>query len=135
MDTLSKQERSERMSRVRGKDTGPELAVRRLAHGMGFRYRLHVRELPGAPDLVFPRMRKIIFVHGCFWHRHSNCRLARWPKSKLGFWVPKLNANRDRDAENIKALRKSGWKVKIIWECQTKNVTRVRKNIERFLAT
>lgn len=80
-------------------------------------------------------MRKIIFVHGCFWHRHSNCRLARWPKSKLGFWVPKLNANRDRDAENIKALRKSGWKVKIIWECQTKNVTRVRKNIERFLAT
>jgi DNA mismatch endonuclease (patch repair protein) len=121
------------MSRVRGKDTGPEMVVRKLVHGMGFRYRLHVRGLPGAPDLVFSKLRKVIFVHGCFWHRHQNCQLARLPKSKLDFWIPKLNSNRERDAENTKTLRKNGWKVKIIWECQLKNSNQVQKSVARFL--
>ena len=134
MDTLTKRERSERMSRVRGKDTGPELAVRKLAHSMGYRYRLHVRDLPGAPDLVFPRLRKIILVHGCFWHRHANCKLARLPKSRLEFWLPKLNGNHTRDLENVRALRKNGWKVKIIWECQINRIAQLRKSLSSFLA-
>ena len=102
MDTLSKAQRSERMSRVRGKDTKPELLVRRLVHGMGYRYRLHRRDLPGTPDLVFPGRRKVIFVHGCFWHRHPDpaCKLARLPKSRTDFWLPKLEGNRARDIEN-----------------------------------
>jgi len=135
MDTLSQQGRSEQMSRIKATDTGPEMVVRRLAHSLGFRYKLHVRDLPGTPDLVFPRLRKIIFVHGCFWHRHNGCSLARLPKSKMDFWVPKLNGNRDRDGKNTKALRRDGWKVKIIWECQTKKPKRVQKSIERFLSS
>ena len=133
MDTLSKKERSERMSLVRGKDTGPEMVVRKLVHSMGFRYRLHVHELPSAPDRVFPRLKKIVFVHGCFWHRHRNCSLARLPKSRLEFWVPKLNGNQTRDLENTRLLRKDGWKVKIIWECQTNNPIHLRKSLESFL--
>ena len=95
---MTRAERSERMSRVRSKDTGPELVVRRLIHGMGFRYRLHVHDLPGHPDMVFPRRGKIIFVRGYFWHRHGKCKNTRWPKSKLNFWKPKLEGNRARDA-------------------------------------
>jgi DNA mismatch endonuclease (patch repair protein) len=98
MDTLTPSERSERMSRVRSKDTKPEILVRRLVHGMGYRYKLHARSLPGSPDLVFPTLRKIIFIHGCFWHRHGTCKNTRWPKSKLKFWRPKLEENRRRDA-------------------------------------
>jgi DNA mismatch endonuclease, patch repair protein len=118
MDTLSKSERSARMSLVRSTDTKPELLVRRLVHGLGYRYRLHVPKLPGRPDIVFPRMRKVIFVHGCFWHRHPRCHLARLPKSKLSFWVPKLTLNRRRDVLNIRRLRHAGWQVEVIWECQ-----------------
>jgi DNA mismatch endonuclease (patch repair protein) len=123
------------MSRIKAADTGPEMVVRKLAHGMGFRFRLHARDLPGTPDLVFPRLGKVIFVHGCFWHRHANCPLARLPKSRLEFWVPKLNGNRDRDVKNTKALRRSGWEVKIIWECQTTELNQVQKSIERFLVS
>ncbi|MEK6562320.1 MAG: very short patch repair endonuclease [Candidatus Binatota bacterium] len=97
------------MSRIRAKDTKPELMVRRMVHGMGFRYRLHSKKLPGCPDLVFHRKRKVLFVHGCFWHRHKNCGNDRPPKSRLGFWLPKLDENRKRDVKNKTRLRRLGW--------------------------
>ena len=115
MDNLTKQERSERMSRIKGANTGPEMIVRRLVHGMGFRYRLHVRDLPGGPDMVFPRLGKIILVHGCFWHQHPGC--GRQPKSRLDFWAKKLFQNRERDLRNQRKLRSLGWRVLIVWEC------------------
>ncbi len=134
MDTLSRAERSERMGRVRSKDTKPEMLVRKLTHGMGFRYRLHVRGLPGYPDLVFPGRHKVIFVHGCFWHRHgSRCPLTRWPKSKLEFWKPKLEQNRRRDARNRRKLRNLGWNVLVVWECQLKNRTVLGRRLRSFL--
>ena len=114
MDNLSKQERSERMSRIKGADTGPEMIVRRLVHHMGFRYRLHVRALPGNPDMVFPRLGKIIFVHGCFWHQHPGC--GRMPKSRLDFWKTKLSQNRQRDLRNLRMLQSMGWRTLIVWE-------------------
>lgn len=121
------------MSRIRSKDTGPEWQVRRLVHGMGFRYRLHTRDLPGRPDLVFRPKRKVIFVHGCFWHAHDACKLARAPKSRQDFWLPKLAANKERDARAIRALRATGWKVLVIWECQLSKNTVLRRRIQRFL--
>lgn len=123
------------MSRVRGRDTKPEMLVRRLAHGMGYRYRLHRRDLPGSPDLVFPSRQKVIFVHGCFWHRHldPDCKLARLPKSKLDFWGPKLETNRERDERNLALLAELGWDVLIIWECQTKNREELKARIGEFL--
>src|SRR5580698_5989781 len=107
MDTLSRVARSERMARVKGKNTGPEILVRRTVYRLGFRYRLHDRSLPGKPDLVLKKRRKVIFVHGCFWHRHAatSCKLARLPKSRLDFWRPKLQSNRLRDVRNVAALR------------------------------
>lgn len=131
MDTLSVSERSARMALVRGKDTGPELAVRRLVHRMGYRYRLHRRQLPGAPDLVFVGRRKVIFVHGCFWHRHAGC--GRTPKSRPEFWVPKLTANRRRDLRNQHALRRLGWQFLVIWECQLRRLALVERRVRRFL--
>jgi DNA mismatch endonuclease, patch repair protein len=105
------------MSRVRGRGTAPEMLVRRIVHALGYRYRLHRRDLPGCPDLVFGKRKKIIFVHGCFWHRHddSACKLARLPKSRLDFWLPKLEANRQRDERNQARLVAIGWKSLIIW--------------------
>jgi len=100
---------------------------------MGYRYRLHVRSLPGTPDLVFRRLRKVIFVHGCFWHRHAGCALARLPKSRADFWVPKLEGNATRDARNLRALRKAAWKVMTIWECQLRDASRLASRIRRFL--
>jgi DNA mismatch endonuclease (patch repair protein) len=119
-DTLTRAERSERMSRVKGRDTGPEWAVRRLVHGLGYRYRLHRKDLPGCPDLVFPSRRKVIFVHGCFWHRHPDpaCKFARLPKSRLEFWVPKLESNRARDLHSQARLIDMGWQIMIVWECE-----------------
>ncbi|WP_031410490.1 very short patch repair endonuclease [Thiomonas sp. FB-Cd] len=133
MDTVSRQRRSEIMGRVRSKDTGPELIVRRLVHAMGFRYRLHGKDLPGRPDLVFRRRGKVIFVHGCFWHRHDGCVLARLPKSRTDFWLPKLEANKERDERNRRDLKRSGWKVLTVWECQLSRVELLRKKIRRFL--
>lgn len=136
-DTLTPQERSERMGRVRNKDTKPELVVRRLIHSMGFRYRLHSRTLPGNPDIVFRSKSKAIFVHGCFWHRHddSRCSLARWPKSKLDFWVPKLEGNAARDIANQQKLHSLGWKVLVIWECQLRNRETLALRIRQFMET
>ena len=133
MDTLDGQQRSARMSLVRAKNTKPELLVRRLVRGLGYRYRLHRRALPGTPDLVFSGRDKVIFVHGCFWHRHRGCALARMPKSRLEFWVPKLEGNAQRDARDVRALRRLGWGVMTIWECQLRDMTRLKNRIRRFL--
>lgn len=132
-DKLSPKERSERMSRVRGKDSKAELAVRSLVHGLGYRYRLHAKDLPGKPDLVFRPRKKAIFVHGCFWHRHKDCKLARLPKSKLDFWIPKLEGNRKRDVRDQTALLKSGWKYLVIWECEIRDKNKLTRKIIRFL--
>ncbi|WP_347258632.1 very short patch repair endonuclease [Methylocaldum sp.] len=133
MDTLSPEERSKRMSLIRGTGSAPEIKLRRLVHGMGFRYRLHVKELPGKPDLVFPSKRAVIFMHGCFWHRHPDCKLARLPKSKLDFWKPKLEANKERDLRNQKELRSLGWRVLVVWECEIDNTERLSLIIREFL--
>ena len=135
MDTLTRIERSKRMALIHGKDTKPELLVRKIARSSGYRFRLHVPDLPGKPDIVFPKQKKVIFVHGCFWHRHPRpgCALARLPKSKLRFWLPKLTANRRRDLRNIARLRRDRWKVTVVWECQLMNPISVEKRIMRFL--
>lgn len=135
MDSLTRSQRSERMGRIKGKDTKPELLVRRLTHGMGFRYRLHDGRFPGRPDLVFPARKKAIFVHGCFWHRHASesCKLGRLPKSRLDFWLPKLEANRLRDERNLAELERLGWQVLVIWECELKDSTALASRIKAFL--
>ena len=134
MDTLTPAQRSERMSRVRGNGSAVELRVRSLVHRMGYRFRLHGAKLPGKPDLVFAGRRKVIFVHGCFWHRHPdpNCRLARLPKSRQDFWVPKLEGNRARDERNAVALHRLGWGVLSIWECQMRDEAFLRNKIRTF---
>lgn len=118
VDTISEAMRSEVMSRVRHKDTRPEMAVRRLVHQAGFRYRLHVAHLPGRPDLVFKGRKKVIFVHGCFWHSHPGCRHARVPKSRTDFWLAKLASNRARDERNLRSLTDGGWEILVVWECE-----------------
>ena len=132
-DRLSPEERSAHMRRIRKTDTKPEIAIRKLAHGLGYRFRLHRRDLPGTPDLVFPRLRKIIFVHGCFWHQHSGCRLARPPKARPDYWQPKLRRNQERDAAARQALEAAGWSVLVIWECETPNTATLRLGIDEFL--
>lgn len=135
MDTLTRQERSKRMALVRGRDTKPEMRVRRLVHALGYRYRLHRSELPGKPDLVFGPRRKIIFVHGCFWHRHPDptCKLARLPKTRQDFWLPKLEGNRARDESNNAMLTEMGWDVLEIWECETADMEALTTKIKGFL--
>lgn len=131
-DPLTPAERSERMSRIRSSDTKPEMEVRRLIHKMGYRYGLHSKDLPGHPDLVFRRRGKVIFVHGCFWHQHG-CRQYRMPKSRLEFWLPKLENNIKRDKIELEQLLKAGWETMIIWECQLKNMGEVRDRVMSFL--
>jgi DNA mismatch endonuclease (patch repair protein) len=132
MDTFTPAERSAVMRRVRGKDTEPEMVVRRMIHRMGLRYALHRRDLPGNPDLVFVSRARIVFVHGCFWHGHS-CRSGRnRPSSNRGYWIPKLERNCARDRANQRALRRAGWRVLTIWECETRKPERLRARLERF---
>jgi DNA mismatch endonuclease (patch repair protein) len=133
MDTFTAEERAAIMRRIRGKDTRPEMAVRRMIHRMGFRYALHRADLPGNPDLVFPCHGKVLFVHGCFWHGHS-CRAGRnRPHSNRRYWIPKLDRNKARDAANRRRLRALGWEVLTVWECQLKNPERLRRRIGEFL--
>ena len=124
------------MSRVRNRDTKPEMIVRRFLHRLGFRYRLHDRQLPGAPDVVFRSRRKVIFIHGCFWHRHSNpaCKLARMPKSKVDFWWPKLEANRVRDLRNQSVLDAMGWRYLVVWECELRHKEQLENRLLAFLS-
>lgn len=113
--------RSALMAMVRGKDTKPELVVRSTLHAMGFRFRLHRRDLPGSPDIVLPRLRLAILVHGCFWHRHEGCRLASMPKTRKDFWGAKFEANVRRDRRNVEAIRGLGWRAEVVWECETRS--------------
>jgi DNA mismatch endonuclease, patch repair protein len=133
MDTLTAEQRSERMSRVKAVDSAAELIVRRIAHRLGYRYRKHVAGLAGRPDLVFAGRRKIVFVHGCFWHRHDCPAGRRLPKSRIDFWKNKLERNRERDAEHLRQLDVQGWKVLVVWECETKDPARIEERLKRFL--
>ena len=132
-DTLTPIERSELMSRIRGKDSDPEMRLRRLIHRLGYRYRLHVKNLPGTPDLVFPSRRAVIFMHGCFWHHHEGCKLARLPKSKLDFWKKKLESNKNRDASQQLRLHELGWRVLVVWESELDDNDRLTMTIRQFL--
>ncbi|WP_167089332.1 very short patch repair endonuclease [Parvibaculum indicum] len=131
-------ERSAQMARVRSKNTKPELVVRKLAHSLGYRYRLNRRDLPGTPDLVFPRLKKIIFVHGCFWHQHkdANCWRSRIPKTRQDFWIPKLQGNVARDTRSQDELRRMGWDVLVVWECETtpSQIDKLKETISDFLS-
>ena len=130
-DIFDSKRRSELMAGIRGRDTSPELKVRRVAHRMGLRFRLHRKDLPGRPDLVFPRHRLVVFVHGCFWHRHAGCRHASTPKTRIAFWTAKFAANVARDVRQEEALRSLGWRVLVIWECETRH----KAVVERRLAS
>ncbi len=131
IDHLTPKQRSAAMAKVRGKDTTPEMKVRRLVHSMGYRYRLHRKDLPGKPDMVFPRLRKIVFVHGCFWHMH---RCKRLPVTKQDYWKPKFEENKKRDQRNRRQLRRLGWDVFVVWECWTKKPATLKPRLERFLS-
>jgi DNA mismatch endonuclease (patch repair protein) len=133
MGSLSPEERTIRMRLIRKVDTKPELIVRRLAHALGLRFRLHRRDLPGTPDLAFPRHRKVVLVHGCFWHQHEGCRLARQPRSKPDYWLPKLARNVERDRLVEARLAELGWEPLVIWECETRNADLIRERLARFL--
>ena len=134
MDTFTAAQRSAVMRRVRSAGTGPEMAVRRMVHGLGYRYALHRSGLPGRPDLAFPCRKKVIFVHGCFWHGHY-CRAGRnRPASNRDYWLPKLDRNKSRDRAHRRNLRAMGWKVLAVWECQLNRPERVRDRISKFLS-
>ena len=121
------------MRKIRAKNTSPELVVRSLVHGMGFRYRLHSPKFPGKPDLVFRRLKKIIEVRGCFWHQHGGCIDSHIPKTRLKYWIPKLKRNQDRDIENLQSLKALGFRVLTVWECEVKNENRLVIKLGRFL--
>ncbi|MHC0504712.1 very short patch repair endonuclease [Achromobacter aegrifaciens] len=121
------------MRSVRQKNTTPEMVVRRMAHAMGARYRLHPKSLPGRPDLVFPRRHLCIFIHGCFWHRHPGCRLASTPSSNVEFWSEKFERNIERDVRKEKELRGAGWRVETIWECQTRDLVKLKVRLKKLL--
>jgi DNA mismatch endonuclease (patch repair protein) len=121
------------MARVKSRDSRPELAVRRGAHALGFRFRLHRRDLPGTPDLVFPRLNKVIFVHGCFWHRHPGCSRTTSPKTRAAYWEEKFQANIARDAARLAELRELGWEVLVVWECETFNRAALSERLRSFL--
>ncbi|RJP34203.1 MAG: DNA mismatch endonuclease Vsr [Candidatus Omnitrophota bacterium] len=132
-DNLSFEQRKYCMSQIREKDTKPEIIIRKIVHALGYRFRLHRRDLPGCPDLVFPSRRKIIFVHGCFWHRHSGCSKSTTPTTRNDYWIKKFKGNVKRDRTNIKSLRNQGWDVLVIWECETKETEKLYENIKYFL--
>ncbi|HKT11978.1 MAG TPA: very short patch repair endonuclease [Terriglobia bacterium] len=132
-DTVSKVQRSKNMRAVRSHETGPEMAVRRLLHRLGYRFRLHRRDLPGTPDVVFVSLRRAIFVHGCFWHQHRRCSRGSMPASNIAFWRAKLEGNRARDARNLAKLRELGWKPLVVWECETKNLVTLSRRLRKFL--
>lgn len=132
-DKFTSQERSRIMSRVKGKNTKPEKVVRSLLHLMGYRFRLHRKDLPGKPDIVLPKHRKVVFVHGCFWHGHENCRRAARPQANADFWNKKIDSNIARDANTQVELEKLGWQFLVIWQCEMKDVEKLRQRLAGFL--
>jgi DNA mismatch endonuclease, patch repair protein len=133
VDRLTKKQRSENMRKIKSKNSKPELLVRSLVHRLGYRYRLHDHSLPGRPDLVFPRRRKVIFVHGCFWHIHHQCKLAHVPASRQEYWQPKLQRNKARDQAHRRALTRCGWRSLVIWECEAGNPEAITARLKSFL--
>lgn len=135
MDRIDPERRSANMSAIRSRDTKPEMIVRRLVHSMGYRYRLHRKDLPGKPDLVFAGRRKVVFVHGCFWHQHPDqeCRDARYPRSNQAYWQPKLDGNVRRDTANRQKLKDSGWDSLVVWECEIKDRDALAARVQAFL--
>jgi DNA mismatch endonuclease (patch repair protein) len=134
-DKISKERRSANMRAVRSGNTWPEIRVRQIVHALGFRFRLHRGDLPGKPDIAFPRYQKAIFVHGCFWHQHKGCRRATLPQSNLRFWRNKLARNAARDAEQLVAMRRRGWRALVVWECEIRNEKRLTARLRRFLGS
>ena len=132
-DTLSPAERSQRMARIRSKNTRPERIVRRILTKLGFRYRLQYSKLPGRPDIALPGRKKVVWVHGCFWHRHPGCALARLPKSRLEFWIPKLKENRSRDLRRKAELHSMGWASLVVWECELSDESALAARLKDFL--
>ena len=133
LDPLTRRERSERMSRIRDRNTKPEIRVRKALFALGYRFRVHAKLLPGRPDIVFPSRRKVVLIHGCFWHLHQPCDHYRFPRSRVKFWSEKLLKNRSRDLNVVKELKKAGWKSFVVWECELKNFDALIKRIKRFL--
>ena len=133
VDIVDSRRRSEMMSGITGRDTAPEIVVRRIAHRLGFRFRLYRKDLPGRPDLVFPRHRAVIFVNGCFWHRHAGCQYAYTPKTRVPFWTGKFSQNVVRDRRNEEALHRLGWRVLVIWECQTRDRASLEERLLQYL--
>ena len=127
------EQRSRNMSAIKSKNTKPEIAVRKLLHSMGFRFRLHRKDLPGSPDIVLPKYKTVIFVHGCFWHRHENCKYASNPKTRKEFWESKFKANVKRDLEIQEKIKNIGWQSVVIWECEIKNVENFREKLIDFI--
>ena len=136
MDTVSKSKRSEMMRAIKSRDSKIELTVRRMLHKAGFRFRLHRKDLPGNPDLVFPGRKKVVFVHGCFWHQHPdpNCRISHRPSSNTKYWHPKLERTIARDARNLSTLREQGWKALVLWECQMRDNDLLLNQLIQFLS-
>ena len=122
-------QRSRNMAAIKSKNTKPEIAVRKMLHALGYRFRLHRKDLPGSPDIVLPKYKTVIFVHGCFWHRHENCKYASTPKTRKEFWENKFNENMKRDKNNFKELKKLNWNLLVIWECETKNINLLIKKV------
>jgi len=133
LDTLTPEQRRRAMASVKSEDTVPEMRIRRLLFSLGYRYRLHRKDLPGKPDIVFPLRQKAIFIHGCFWHGHQCKHGSVLPKSNTGYWLPKLERNKRRDNQNRRKLQTLGWKVKVVWECQIRNQVRIERELLKFL--
>ena len=133
VDRLTSEQRSAHMARIRRCDTKPEWIVRRVLHRLGYRFRLQWKAAPGRPDIAFPARRKIIFVHGCFWHQHEGCKLGRLPATRTDFWREKFRRNRERDARNLTDAAVEGWQVMVVWECETKDEMAVGKALATFL--
>lgn len=134
MDRLSKEHRSWNMSQIRDSDTNPEKTVRSILHKLGYRFRLHRKNLPGRPDIVLPRFQTVIFVHGCYWHRHKGCKYVYAPKTRIEFWQRKFDENIARDKRTLESLRNQGWRVLVIWECQVTDKKSLANRLNRFLS-
>lgn len=135
MDVFSKGKRSQIMSRISGKDTKPEIVVRSLLHRMGYRFRLHKQSMPGRPDIILPKHKKVIFVHGCFWHGHKDCPRSKKPSTNVEFWNKKIDGNIERDKKNIKSLENLGWETLILWTCEIKNQDVLKHKLISFMDT
>jgi len=131
MDSFTPEKRSEIMSKIRSKDTGPEFIVRKLLHKLGYRFRIHSKNLPGKPDIVLKKHNTVIFVNGCFWHHHEGCKRSNWPKSNKDYWIPKIKRTIQRDSESLKKLVNLGWNVIVIWECETKKTEKLFESIKK----